>query len=64
MLFGILKCFFFGVVKHYENLPMQIKQIFSAVKFENFIRKKFDIFNILAQNIDCGYVRTSLPTRF
>ena len=34
---------------------MQYTQIFSAVKIENFIRKKIDIFLIFAQNIDCGY---------
>ena len=30
-------------------------EIFSAVKIENFIGKIFDIFNIFAQIIDCGY---------
>ena len=30
-------------------------QIFAAVKNRNFIGKKNDIFNIFAQNIDCGY---------
>ena len=49
---------------HYENLPMQCTEIFSAVKIENFIRKipmkNFDIF-IFAQNIDCGY--TLEPSR-
>ena len=34
---------------------MQYTEIFSAVKIENFTRKKFDSFNIFAQNIDCGY---------
>ena len=29
--------------------------IFSALKFENFQLKNFDIFLIFAQNIDCGY---------
>ena len=28
---------------------------FRALKFENFQVKKFDIFLIFAQNIDCGY---------
>ena len=28
---------------------------FSVVKIENFQLKNFDIFNIFAQNIDCGY---------
>ena len=37
---------------HYENLPMQYTEIFSA----DFIRKKKeDIFLIFAQNIDHGY---------
>ena len=31
------------------------KQIFSALKIENFQLKNFDIFLIFAQNIDCGY---------
>ena len=29
---------------------------FSAVKIENFSRKKKDILNIFAQNIHCGYM--------
>ena len=29
-------------------------EIFSAVKIESLYRKKFDIFSIYAQNIDCG----------
>ena len=40
---------------HYENLPMQYTEIFLALKIENFQLKKFDIFLIFAQNIDCGY---------
>ena len=40
---------------HYKNLPLQFIEIFSAVKNENFAGKKY-IFNILAQNIDCGYM--------
>ena len=40
---------------HYENLSVQCTEIFSAVKIEKFIGK-IDIFNILAQNIDCGYM--------
>ena len=40
---------------HYENLPMQYKEIFKVVKNENFLLKNFDIFLIFAQNIDCGY---------
>ena len=42
-------------VLHYENLPMQYTDFFSAVKIEKFIRKTNEILNILAQNIDCGY---------
>ena len=30
------------------------KQNFRGLKIENFQQKKFDIFLILAQNIDCG----------
>ena len=33
--------------------PSSKKRFFSAVKIENFIRNVFDIFDILAQNIDC-----------
>ena len=28
---------------------------FSAIKFENCMGKIFDLFNIKAENIDCGY---------
>ena len=34
---------------------MQYTEIFKVVKNENFHQKKFDIFLIFAQNIDCGY---------
>ena len=34
---------------------MQYKEIFLALKIENFQLKNFDIFLIFAQNIDCGY---------
>ena len=34
---------------------MQYTHIFLALKIENFQLKKFDIFLIFAQNIDCGY---------
>ena len=40
---------------HNKNLSMQYTGFFSASKIENFIGKKFDIFLIFAQNIDCGY---------
>ena len=36
-------------------MPMQYKKIFKVVKNGNFLLKKFDIFLIFAQNIDCGY---------
>ena len=44
---------FYG--SHYENLPMQKTEIVLALKIEYFQLKKFDIFLIFAQNIDCGY---------
>ena len=34
---------------------MQYNEIFSVAKIGSFIRKRFDIFNIFAQYIDCGY---------
>ena len=34
---------------------MQYTEIFLSFKMENFQLKKFDIFLIFAQNIDCGY---------
>ena len=36
-------------------MPMQYIEIFKVVKNENVPLKKFDIFLIFAQNIDCGY---------
>ena len=38
-----------------KTCPCNIQRFFSPVKNENFMRKKFDIFLIFAQNIDCGY---------
>ena len=38
-----------------RKLAHAIKNNFRALKFENFQVKKFDIFLIFAQNIDCGY---------
>ena len=39
-----------------RNLAHTIyRDFFSAVKSENFIRKKKDIFDIFAQSIHCGY---------
>ena len=40
---------------HYENLPMQYTENFFSCKNLKFHWKNFDIFNIFAQNIDCGY---------
>ena len=40
---------------HYEDLPMQYTEIFSAVKIENFVGNFFIFFLFLLQNIDCGY---------
>ena len=36
-------------------MPMQYTEILKVVKKENFQQKKFDIFLIFAQNIDCWY---------
>ena len=36
-------------------MPMQYKEIFKVVKNENFKLNFFDIFLIIAQNIDCEY---------
>ena len=47
--------FFLKSTKHYENLPVQYTENFSAEKIENFI----DIFNIYAKNIDCRYTLES-----
>ena len=47
---------------HYHNMPMQYKEVFIGVKNVNFQQKKFDIFLIFAQNIDCGYT-LELPRR-
>ena len=38
-----------------KTCPCNIQRFFKVVKIENLIRKKFDIFLIFAQNIDCGY---------
>ena len=40
---------------HYENMPMQYKEIFKVVKKRKFSAENFDVFLIFAQNIDCGY---------
>ena len=46
--------------------PMQYKEIFSAIKIDNFVRKKKKrYFSVFAQNIDCGFhIRTDLLRRF
>ena len=41
--------------RHYENMPIQIYWKFYHKKIEFFQIKKFDIFHMSAQNIDCGY---------
>ena len=35
---------------------MKDTEIFSAEKNENFHSRKFRIFNVVVQNIDCGYM--------
>ena len=42
-------------ISHYVNMPMQYTAIFHGCKNGNFHMKKFNIFLIFAQNIDCGY---------
>ena len=38
-----------------KTCPCNMQRLFSAVKIENIIGNLFYIFNIIAQNIDCGY---------
>ena len=38
-----------------KTCPCNIQRLFSSVKNRKFLWKYFDIFNIFAQNIDCGY---------
>ena len=40
---------------HYANTPMQYTAIFHGCKNVNFQMKKYNVFLIFAQNIDCGY---------
>ena len=47
---------------HFENLPMQYTETFFICKNCEFHWNNFDIFNIFAENIDCGY--TEPPRRF
>ena len=42
-------------IKHYENKPIQICWKFYCQKWK-FSDKNLDIFHIIAQNIDCGYL--------
>ena len=44
-----------STLPHYENTPMQYTVIFLGCKNDNFLMKKYNIFLIFAQNIDCGY---------
>ena len=39
-----------------RNKPMQYTAIFQGCKNDNFQMKKYDIFHIFAQNIDCAYI--------
>ena len=45
-----------------RKIAHAIYREFVAVKIENFIGKVFDIFNIYAQNIDCGSTLERVPT--
>ena len=38
-----------------KTCPCNIQRFSSALQIENFFGKIFDIFNIFALNIDCGY---------
>ena len=40
---------------HYANMSVQYIAIFHGYKNDYFQMKKFNIFLIFAQNIDCGY---------
>ena len=40
---------------HYENMPIKIYRKFHLQKLKIFRLKNSDIFQISAQNIDCGY---------
>ena len=44
-----------GKTFHYANTPMQYTAIYHDCKNFNFQMKKYNIFLIFAQNIDCGY---------
>ena len=40
---------------HYANMSVQYTAIFHGCKNDNFYMKIFNVFVIIAQNIDCGY---------
>ena len=44
---------------HYKNLLKQHTENFRDVKIETFHSKRFDIFNMFARNLDCGYTLKS-----
>ena len=46
---------FTSIIQSILLIFMQPTAIFHSCKNENFQLKFFDIFHILAQNIDCGY---------
>ena len=41
--------------QHYANMSVQYTAIFHGYKNDHFQMKKFNIFLIFGQNIDCGY---------
>ena len=43
------------MTRHYENMPIQIYWKFYKQKMKIWDKKKSDIFQISAQNIDCVY---------
>ena len=45
----------FACLSPYSPVAHAINREFSSFKIETFQLKKFDIFLIFAQNIDCGY---------
>ena len=50
------------ITPHYENLPMQLTEIFLALKFDNFQLKKNDIFSYFCSKHRLWvHVRTASP---
>ena len=47
--------FFCHFARYAISVPQLYTELFSAIKIENFTRKKNDIFLIFGQNIGCGY---------